>query len=351
MPAAVPPNTRFRARDVSGSLHALSRSLNQAALERLLDKEGVRGRVGAPLIGHVIASTTPLLAWFSAIRALLTCSASLVKLPSDSDCSRWAFSFRDLLANVDPGLASLIAFASWQGGDPELDAAFVEHADLLLVYGADTTVDSYRIRAAGKTRVIGYGHRVSCSVVECDLADRMSRFAWAIARDITAYDQLGCLSPQCVFVLGDDNCRRSFVSALGAALDRQTQNRRVTTDIAAQIGETRSMMLFEPGVRVTGPTDMRWTVVEHDRCLLHLSQGLVVVNVCSGERGDVLAAIRQNAGLIQGVSIASRLLTSHAFFRGKLSIMGISRVCAAGGIQNPGISWPENGIPVLSCLL
>ena len=67
---------------VQVSLDALLDSLTPEALWRLIDAEGVRDARGFPLIGHVIAGNTPLLAWVSVLRALLVRSASLVKLPS-----------------------------------------------------------------------------------------------------------------------------------------------------------------------------------------------------------------------------------------------------------------------------
>ena len=50
------------------SLEALLDSLTPDALWALIDAEHVRDAYGFPLIGHVIAGNTPLLAWVSGLR-------------------------------------------------------------------------------------------------------------------------------------------------------------------------------------------------------------------------------------------------------------------------------------------
>ena len=149
---------------VKVSLDALLDSLNPVALWALIDSEGVRDAVGYPLIGHVIAANTPLLAWVSVIRALLVRSASLVKLPSGLAAS-WGRLLYRTLQDTAPELAHCVHLVQWSGGTADLDAALCRSVDLVMAQGSDETICTLKAMCPINKPLVGYGHRVSFGVV------------------------------------------------------------------------------------------------------------------------------------------------------------------------------------------
>ncbi len=118
--------------------------------------------------------------------------------------------------------------------DPWLARALVEHAgdptvtltedrdpgatgaDAVHVYGRDGTIAGVRAQVAAGVRVCGHGPGLGIAVVTAGACLETS--ADALAVDVAAFDQRGCLSPRVVFVEGDASRARTFASALHASL-------------------------------------------------------------------------------------------------------------------------------------
>ncbi len=232
---------------VQVSLNALLDSLTPDALWSLIDAENVRDAAGYPIIGHVIAGNTPLLAWVSLIRALLVRSASLVKLPSNA-AAGWAYLFQRSLQEVAPELAAGITFMQWPGGTSELEAALCAEADLITAHGSDSTLDDLRALCPAGTPFAGYGHRVSFGVLLPD-ADRAAA-AQGFAQDVLLYDQGGCLSPQTIYAVGDGNKTAQFASLLAEALEKKAREYPLPVRAgraASAVAEARALAWMEDG--------------------------------------------------------------------------------------------------------
>jgi len=108
---------------------------------------------------------------------------------------------RDALREADPSLGTSMEVVAFEGGDLESEAALVESANAVSVYGSDETIGAVGARVSEKP-MIAHGHGLSMAYCgtgafhEARLQDTISR----IALDVCAYDQRGCLSPQVVLV-------------------------------------------------------------------------------------------------------------------------------------------------------
>lgn len=101
----------------------------------------------------------------------------------------------EAIALADPEV-TVRAFAS---GDREaLDLAIAD-ADSVVALGGDATIQALRARVPFAKGFAGYGHRLS--VAWLSHFDEAS--AHNLARDLCAWDQAGCLSPQVAWVEGD----------------------------------------------------------------------------------------------------------------------------------------------------
>lgn len=94
--------------------------------------------------------------------------------------------------------------------EPGLDLAAVRRG-VVHVYGRDETIAA--IRASARVPVVGHGAGMGVAIV--GRGAEVEGAARALARDVVAFDQRGCLSPRIVWVEGD----RARARALAAALD------------------------------------------------------------------------------------------------------------------------------------
>ncbi len=334
------------------SLEALADSLSTASLWALIDAEGVRHAWGAPLIGHVIAGNTPLLAWTSLLRALLMRSASFVKLPTGG-AGDWARLFVQSLADVSPQLASCIHLAQWPGGTAKLDAALCRGGDLLLAYGGQDTLVSLQALCPPSVGFLGYGHRVSFGIVPTGAS--VAEAAEGFARDILLYDQGGCLSPHTLFVEGDAPAAAEFglllADALKGAVPCCPQAPR-SLRAAAKVQEARTLARMSAGPLWEGE-DLRWTVIAREENLFALSptHGVVSVQPLAGVE-HLSRAVDPVAGHLQGCAVAPlRSAADEASWRAAVVRLGVSWVCRPGQLQAPPFSWREDGRDVLRSLL
>jgi acyl-CoA reductase-like NAD-dependent aldehyde dehydrogenase len=116
---------------------------------------------------------------------------------------------------IGPPIAGSLEERYWKGGDSGTESDLLERARRIVVFGTDATVDDLR-RRAGVERVRAYGDSSSLGLVLRD-ADP-AQAAAAAARDICMFDQRGCMSPQTIYVEGDDGKATLFGRALASAL-------------------------------------------------------------------------------------------------------------------------------------
>lgn len=330
------------------SLDGLLPSLAAPALHALIDAEGVRDAFGAPLVGHVIAGNTPLLAWVSLLRAGLMRSASFAKLPS-GEAARWAELFVRSLAFVSPALASTIALAEWPGGTSAWDDTLCTQADLVMCQGGDDTIAALRARTPSATPFVGYGHALSFGLLLGD-AD-WNAAAVGFARDILVYAQGGCLSVKTILVQGDGENAARFARHLTPAL-RQSSLFYPAPPLTPQDWDCHStarlLGRMQPGASCPSAPDDPFVVLAWTGRELRVQSGTNVVTVQSlpprTRLGTVLAPL---AGRLQGCALAG---TPTRALRATLDVLGVSRVCAPGEMQAPPFAWRQGRRDVLRVL-
>jgi acyl-CoA reductase-like NAD-dependent aldehyde dehydrogenase len=330
------------------SLEPLLESLSVDNCSALIHQEGVRGVVGPEVIGHVIASNTPLLGIQSVVRALLVGSGSLVKLP-DAHNNGWFKLFERQLFEAGPEISSLVRAHSWPRIEELSTKEFVADVDAVVVYGRGLTIRAIEALAKDKP-VIGYGPRVSAGVV-LEGSD-FTAAAEGLATDVLLFDQGGCLSAHCIFVEGGrDECRR-FAEALSMALRRsEIPYPFPTPERAAKIVEFRSLQLMDPDAEIVGHEGLRWTVVAHNQARMHVSPTHGNVYVVGIAKAGIIETINSVASIIQGVALSSDDAENWNEFGEKLLSAGASYVCYPGKLQQPTIFWREDNRKVLESFL
>jgi hypothetical protein len=309
-------------------------------------------RTGHPRLGSaeatavVQAGNIPALALLEVVVTLLSGSTVAVKLSSAEPLTGLLL-VQQLRRHFAPSAPPASAFA-WTGGDAAREGALLEWARRLFAYGNDSTIADLRARhhaanAAGRFQ--GFGHRVSAAYLPrggFPLGEACQRVAF----DVAMWDQEGCLSPHVLFV--DDRLDRagvceSLAAALGRldgvlpigerAFDRRVGLRRLHSDLAAR-------MIRDEGTRVwRGGDDLRWTVALVPRGPLRPSPlgRTIVVRPCASD-SEMIESLATWYGRLQCLGVAAPPEAYEHLAR-PLAMLGASRLCSAGRMQEPGPIW------------
>ena len=125
-----------------------------------------------------------------------------VLVKASSNETRFPAIMREALRRADTELATAMDLVVFPGGDIAREAAFLEFAQAVSVYGTDETVHAIEQRIDDRIPAIVHGHGVSVaycsawSLAPESIDDTTAR----LALDLAAYDQRGCLSPQVIYV-------------------------------------------------------------------------------------------------------------------------------------------------------
>ena len=323
--------------------------------------QGVASRAcGVPLLGHIAGGLLPNGTWTSMIMGLLVRSAQFIKCPRG--CSFLPRLFAHSIYMLDSKVGACIELAEWTGGSEALESAFFEEIDLLTVTGSDDTLSSVLSRVPPHLRTLTYGHRVSVGFIASDATSphKIRQLAQDIARDITMWDQAGCLSPHVIYVeSGGAVTPLQIAEHLSHELATREKNRprgTIPLERAAHISslrrfyEVRAALGSESKVWASaGSTN--WTVVlDHDPIfqLSPLHRFIFVKPVADVKQMTI--AMDSVRGKVSTVALAaSNSRTTEIATH--LASWGVTRICGAGRMQEPPLHWRHDGRPCLADLV
>ncbi len=309
---------------------------------------------------HITAGNLPIPALQSIVFGVLLRSAQFVK------CARGASLLPRLFAHslydAERKLGACLEIADWRGGNAELEKCLFAEANCVTATGSDESLAAIRKLVPSGTRFVGYGHRLSFAYITSGLLTRLhaSRVAARAAHDVTAWNQLGCLSPHVIYVeSGGQLSAEQFAEMLAEELRRREESEprgELPVEVAAAISSRRSFYevraAHSPDTRLWCSKDSTaWTVVfEADpkfqtSCLNRFIYVKAVANLtealknADGVRGQILTV-----GLAAPEDRAQTLAT-------ELARWGVTRVCPLGQMQEPPLTWRHDGRPALADLI
>lgn len=301
---------------------------------------------------HVWASTLPTSGWIPVLSTLLCGSAALIKAPAAAEAAANALVRR--LKDIDPRLSDAVAVASWRGGDPE-DEALVEWCDALVVSGGEAAVRRFAELNAERrppVRQIAFGPGRSLTIVPSDALPETEELCHALALDVAAYDQLGCLSPQTIWLETHDPAQgEAFSERLAAALGQigaTLPRGDVPAAALASIMQRRGTAAFQGRVFEAHDALVLWEPepYRHD-CPLYRT---IAVHPFQGGPLALAERLRHTETRLHAVAVAGDAQTRARWVR-PLATFGVSRVCAPGTLQTPPGDWHHDGHRWLSHLL
>ncbi|HTH46622.1 MAG TPA: acyl-CoA reductase [Candidatus Limnocylindria bacterium] len=335
---------------------------------------------GPELIAHIAAGTLPNSTLTSMVLGLLLKSAQFVKCGRGAVYIPWLFAHS--LAELEPKMGGCLELANWAGGTPDLESALFAEADCITAQGSDETLEDLRRRVPGRSRFVGYGHKLSFGFVGMEMmSSYMARkIAERAAADVTAWNQMGCLSPHIFYVedMGATSAE-GFADLLATALAEREQAEprgELSPEDAALIAGRRSLhelraarhaaacdeavttprgAFFEtpnPATKVwASDGSTAWTVVFEADPRFHVSclNRFVYVKPCRN-LGEALHHADPQRGRVStvGLGVTEGRAAELAV---QLAHWGVPRVCPLGKMQEPPLGWRHDGRPALGELV
>jgi len=307
-----------------------------------------RQAIGPPTLFLVLAGNVPGVAVTAVLRGLLVRSAVLCKLPQDEPDLVGLFA--RALHEEDPALAATIAATWWPANQPSPAAdEWTKRSGKVIVYGRAETVRSLRARTPPEIPLVEYGPRLGIACLGPAVSDEELA---ALARDVCAYDQAGCVSPRLVFLLGDFSHQGAVATtverlavALGAEAARSPGSPiRDTEAVAIRAARASFQFAAEDGERVLGADDLGWTVLYRDT-LTSYSESLprTVWASRAVSAGDLRGLSAVLEGRVQAIGVAGLDTETHRKLEQLAVEWGVSRMVRVGEMAWPPPDWRHDG--------
>jgi len=259
--------------------------------------------------------------------------------------------FARTLAEVDRDAGARVEVSHWSRERADLTASLLEKCELVIAFGDDATIESLHRR-----NVIGFGSRVSGALIGDGIdSSRINQIAGLLARDVTLFEQLGCLSLHHVFVVSPDGrAARELALRMSVALDvlgDAMPPARIPIHDAGAIRTVRERARWraiagEP-VELLESRGLGWTVIfEHRPDSFKVSPGFRTVHVTAVRD---LAEFRECLAPVSGRIEAMAVVGDDCEIEARA--MGIPYVCAPGEMQSPPLDWRHGGGDFLDIMM
>ena len=294
-------------------------------------------------MGFVMAGNVTGAGLHEVVLALMAGAAVLIKTASREPV--FFSEFARTLLEQDPEVGSRTAVLTWPRERIDVTQALRKTSDTIVAYGDDATIG-----ALGRAATFGFGNRLSGALVARDIDD-VDEIARLLARDVTLFEQLGCLSPHHVFVQGDGDAALDFAERLAAAMrewaDRLPPPSVLELEDAAALRSARETARWRSiageAVRAIEGQGLSWVVVYDRDAALAPSPGLRCVRVSAvADAEDLRARLDAARGRIEAFALAASAADQSAL-REVLQEEGVSYIARPGAMQSPPLSWRHGG--------
>ncbi len=330
---------------LNASLDALLAGFTAGALGDLARRLSTRER----LIGFIMPGNVIGAGLHEVVQALIAGAAVIVKASSLEP--RFFAQFCRTVQSIDPALASRMCVVVWGRSDYPSTAAMAAACDRIVAFGEDRTITA--MAAIAGPKLIGFGSRISGAVLASEaIAGASARStAAALARDVSFFDQRGCLSLHHIMIEGTPASGRDFGQMLALELEAASlamppdPNPPMDESAAARAlrESTRWRAIGGAPVALWEGKDLSCTVIFDPHAGFQPAPLRRSVRISVFESREELARRLNSAtAVLEGCVIADpagRLEAARKILRQA----GVSYFCEPGQLQSPPPSWPHGG--------
>ena len=293
-----------------------------------------------PRILHVLSGNTPAAALQTILRGLLLGSENFCKLPTGGIPE--VLKFRSRLPR---------ALMERLHVSEKLPAVWLAHSHAAVLFGRDETITTLGAALPFGIPILVHAHMISFAIV---FDDPRFRSANGTARDVSVFDQQGCLSPHAIFVREKGELTAStYAQRLAiemADFESHTPRGTLAVSESNSIRTLREETSFraangEP-IELFASEDSAWTVVADRTGSLPLSplNRVIFVKPLPVDLTSMLARL--------GVNLSTcGIFPMTEANRDFAAALGFLRICPVGKMQSPPLDWHHDGQPVLAPLV
>lgn len=285
----------------------------------------------------IAASTLSVSALTMLVTGLLLGSRMIFKMPGSGLAE-----FEEAVKNLPSEFARLVELL------PQHSPEIMRGCDAVIVMGSDETVETISREVSWKQKFIPYGHKISCGILPMQnlLQEEATHWAACAARETLAYDQRGCLSPQ-TYLCASEEVAEVFAKSLVAEFEKNAPSLTRSWEENAEIYLARQEAAAS-GHRIFASEEGNlWTVILQKDGEIVSGGGGCVIRVAWTK--DFAKALQPWRGWISAISIAhDGDLSAWSRLAG---LVNASRICHMGELQNPPISWRQDGMLRLGSLV
>jgi hypothetical protein len=302
---------------------------------------------GPALTVHVFSGNIPGVAVSSLIRALCVKSPSFGKTAAGEPYS--AVCFARALASVNPDLADCVAVAYWPGGSLDLEQVAFREAEAVIAYGSDDAIDAIRRLVPSHARFLPYPNRLGVGLISRRVltGGGAEELAVAVAKDVSTFDQHGCVSPHAIYVeRGGDvspvDLARRVADAL-AVLAHEIPRGTMSPGESSLIHQLRGQAEIRGAEVIASQKGTEWTVIVEQREHFEPSPLNRVIHITAvDDLTEALAALTRVGRHLQTVAFAAEPEEVEMLAE-RLGAIGATRLVPIGEAAWPSPGWHHDG--------
>ena len=311
---------------IEGVRHALDTVLEVDRADEELDaflahprlrSMGERPAVGVLLSAHVVTAPLRAIAWALAQSPVVRVRAS-----------RRASTFVRALADAAPSLVALELAGEAPGDELRRLVASLPAGGALHVYGGAQALDAARGATAGRADLDLELHGPGFGVIVATAAEVIEHVE-AIALDVVAFDQRGCLSPRAAIVVGDCATAATALHEALGRLDARIPRGALAADVRAEVTLAIETARFA-GVAHVGAGHAVLDLPESSSLTIGPAARVLPL-VHAADLDVALARLAPHSGQLTQIACSEA-------WRARLS--AIAPTCALGAMQTPPFDGP-----------
>ena len=215
-------------------------------LREFLSKDPVHKRKAGIKNLFIAASTVPTTPLVESLYCLVLDSPLVCRIPGTFSLDIY-LEFKKYFESFG---IKLLDFAQWESSNKIITERFFDSAEFISIHGDDSTVKELAQMAELKRKKFtGFGHKASFIIL--DLQEKATKKSLEetcneIYDDISLFKQLGCLSPQVLYVKANEQQTERLIQVLGERLSKINSWLTPSEGYAKKLFLEKSLMLRNP---------------------------------------------------------------------------------------------------------